>query len=1315
MALAIVNQWPFADTGGYAPDPVTVTNNAGNALVVVVAAGSNNTSGFTPRISVSDDSHNWWTLAAAETAEFPGANRRLDVWVCPAARAASVVSVTTDLIYAGLSGIIVEVSGVPSFIDIDFVGTDGVGFGTATTLTGTATGLDLVMSALALFGSNASQTPTYPAALTTTFTSISTSSSATDMSDVQLFAAYDPSPVAAGAVSAAWSWSHSANIAGVVLGFSATPPPPTQVSPFYPGIQVEAAFGFPVDDMAGQSEAWTDITARCVDDSGNATIHSTRGRDFELTEPEAGELDILFNNEDGAFNPANTASPYYPNVLPEVPVRSSLWWNGQRYGLGFSYGTSWPQTFPYRQWGFVPYTGKDAIGVIAQGSMPSAFGGEVLADLASTYYPLGEYYEAPHGAQFANASRFNQTPMIGWSPLGIGTDYQLSTGLNLGILGDSGSAIGVSDIQSTDIATQAMGGAFVRDNSLPQFWNNGGSVAYEFWTTGVTSGIVSADSPPLLTGWGTPWNYFSGANVPAGQVFAVYCSPAVGSPGSVAWTLTVGSRAVTSSGSPGIPTTAQLTRSGNWTVPPDVSTVLVECWGAGSGGGAGVSAGGFGGSGGAYAASTVTVTPGASIPYSCGFGGPGGKTGKGSSGSGNTIWNSGQVIAVPSTVGTGGVSVPGQASGCTGTTTQTGGTGGTTSGTGGAGGGAPPNSTATGGNGASPGGSTGGNGGTTPGGVGSGGRGGNNGAIGIGGPGFASGGGGGGKGNFGGGGSQGVIHVTYSPTVPSNSSIVAYGSNATPAAAAYHVVVLCQTEGSTYVFTLYVNGVAISSTTIPSSVVPAPSVDLIVNSLAVGGVPLQGGATLANNYAVAQVAAYPLALSAQRILSHYNIGLNARQNVNGDTTSQRVSALFQWSGLGVPYGVARSDSMAPSAIGNADQIQGSALADALYALTIDEGGMFYCPATATGEVWYAPRQSLYNKLPVAVLGDAPTDVTNLNPSFNGLAGWALSSLAGTTAPDATVPGGRSAKFTVNVGSVTQATARYTSPVSPSQTYNLYGYIQDITGGSEQYEISADFYQANGTYISTIASGPVSLVANAWQFFGLTLPSASIPSNAATVRFGPTILNSPALNTQFKAGQFWLTCTSSEIPYDAGSGFDYSDTYLYNIVQSQRTISTGSAFNIGPNGQAEQQTYSSLGVNATVADLPSEAQYFPRGPLQQPVETVSDQDAYDRANWTLASYKQPQLRANQVRIDLASNPGLIEQVMQLEQGQIVTVNRRPLGAPVISLNCMIQKIEAHGGPDILDVTLTLSPYFPGGAVLQLDGATNATLGSTALPW
>jgi hypothetical protein len=68
-----------------------------------------------------------------------------------------------------------------------------------------------------------------------------------------------------------------------------------------------------------------------------------------------------------------------------------------------------------------------------------------------------------------------------------------------------------------------------------------------------------------------------------------------------------------------------------WTCPPGVTTVYVECWGAGGGGGRGnesVDAGGTGGGGGEYGAdSAYTVVPGITYTFIIGAGGQGGHTG----------------------------------------------------------------------------------------------------------------------------------------------------------------------------------------------------------------------------------------------------------------------------------------------------------------------------------------------------------------------------------------------------------------------------------------------------------------------------------------------------------------------------------------------------------------------------------------------------------------------------------------------------------------------------------------------------------------
>ncbi len=90
------------------------------------------------------------------------------------------------------------------------------------------------------------------------------------------------------------------------------------------------------------------------------------------------------------------------------------------------------------------------------------------------------------------------------------------------------------------------------------------------------------------------------------------------------------------------------TVSGNFTVPAGVTSLIVECWGAGGGGGSSNSAfgsrAGGGGGGGGYSASVVTVTPGNTYNIVVGTGGAGGNNSAGTTG-GNSSFDGTAVVA----------------------------------------------------------------------------------------------------------------------------------------------------------------------------------------------------------------------------------------------------------------------------------------------------------------------------------------------------------------------------------------------------------------------------------------------------------------------------------------------------------------------------------------------------------------------------------------------------------------------------------------------------------------------------------------------
>lgn len=218
-------------------------------------------------------------------------------------------------------------------------------------------------------------------------------------------------------------------------------------------------------------------------------------------------------------------------------------------------------------------------------------------------------------------------------------------------------------------------------------------------------------------------------------------------------------------------TTATFTTSGNFTVPAGITTLAVECWGAGGGGaggglGGGANSGGYGGGGGAYAKlNALPVTPGAVLPYVVATGGTGGAPNNLGTNGGITSFNGtacrayGGVAATSAHLGTGG-----SAASSTGDVKFSGGTGGSATGSGGSGAGSSAGPGTGGNNGANNTGSGTAAGGATVTGGGAGGAGGsanNNGTAGTAPGGGGGGGGGGASAGNGGNGARGQVRVMY--------------------------------------------------------------------------------------------------------------------------------------------------------------------------------------------------------------------------------------------------------------------------------------------------------------------------------------------------------------------------------------------------------------------------------------------------------------------------------------------------------------------------------------------------------------------------
>ena len=157
--------------------------------------------------------------------------------------------------------------------------------------------------------------------------------------------------------------------------------------------------------------------------------------------------------------------------------------------------------------------------------------------------------------------------------------------------------------------------------------------------------------------------------------------------------------------------------------------------------------------------------------------------------------------------------------------------------------------------------------------------------------------------------------------------------------------------------------------------------------------------------------------------------------------------------------------------------------------------------------------------------------------------------------------------------------------------------------------------------------------------------------------------------------------NGETPYEGGDlVINFDPTYLINQVTVTRA-----------NGTTVSET-----------DSNSIAAYYPRS-YETNTQSTQDSDANYKAGFILSRYKDPHARPETIRLTPSRNPSIWSVALGLEIGDLVRVNKRPLGAPAISIDCFVERVEhsfdAQSGDWITNVTLspTIVYYWNAAAV------------------
>jgi hypothetical protein len=496
-------------------------------------------------------------------------------------------------------------------------------------------------------------------------------------------------------------------------------------------------------------------------------------------------------------------------------------------------------------------------------------------------------------------------------------------------------------------------------------------------------------------------------------------------------------------------------------------------------------------------------------------------------------------------------------------------------------------------------------------------------------------------------------------------------------------------------------------------------------------VPWQGLDGNCFNGVIQDIAVFPGALPQVRVLSQYNTAFTAQQD---EIDTSRIARVTGYGGFTPPLAMQDLFALWPDAgvdpVTQITDTQGQVVSS--YITNIASSTLAGLFTDGTGALVYRRRAEWYDR-PIGqwVLGEHASLPLNVNPQFGtSVTSWTAANAAlAWAAAQGQFYGAGAAGLTANGGGAVTLTPE-NQAASPGVQYNCVIAVNAPAGYASGAQAKLTWLTSGLSVISTTSGNVVPLVAGSWTWLIIT---GTAPAATAFVRGSFATSGTPSNGTVFYVSSVLTTVWPGEAPYLRDVKLSDDRAQMFNravLTQSgtgEKTTFSGTSLVFTPSSgitvtavneasaaaRGNVPYLATLYLQNTQQNLPSVAS-FTDNPGATPFAFVPAEGAMeDFAQWIINTLGTPVLRGESAVLTPAATRQAMITALQAEVGDTVTVNRRPVGAPALSLVTYLSQVEHE--IDIREgwrTTYQLSPA-PQVSILRTDDPSNGVLDSTSL--